>query len=470
MAKVSFHGAAREVTGSMHVVEADGKLIALDCGMFQGRRAESTEKNKRFDLPAKSLHAVVLSHAHIDHCGRLPLLVKQGFSGRIYATPATRDLCAIMLADSAHIQQEDANYLNKKRKKNGEGPIEPLYDADDAVATLRLFQTASFNTPFWVAKNTQAKFFETGHMLGSAGIELTISEPGRPPLTLVFTGDLGRFNLPILRDPAPLPACDYLICESTYGGRATPTADDLKGQLEEVITRTFARNGKVIIPAFSVGRTQSIVYYIHQLKHEGKIKDLPVFVDSPLSVNATEVFRMHPECYDADARAFQAASGDMLGAGSVKYISAVEQSKALDRRRGSCVIISSSGMCETGRILHHLKNNVQSGKNTVLIVGYQGANTLGRRIVEREPHIKIFNQRLALKAEVVVLNGFSGHADKHELERMTTPLAGRCRRAFLVHGEMDQMEKLQATMRGKGFRSVEMPELGAGFELNGHGG
>jgi len=469
MAKITFCGAAREVTGSMHVVEVDGKRIALDCGLFQGKRSESTVKNKSFLMPAADIHAVVLSHAHIDHSGRLPMLVKQGFTGKIFSTAATRDLCAIMLADSAHIQEEDAKYLNRKSVANGGPPVEPLYSDQDAIATLRLFRTIAFNTKFHVTDRVVASFFETGHMLGSAGVALNFEEPGAKPHTLVFTGDLGRFHIPILRDPAPIPPCDTLICESTYGGKATPNNEDLKGQLKEVITDTQKRGGKVIIPAFSVGRTQSIVYYIHQLKHEGAISDIPVYVDSPLSVNATQVFQMHPDCYDVDARAFDAETGDMLGAGAVHYVSAVEQSKSLDTRRDSCVIISASGMCESGRILHHLKHAVESPKNTILIVGFQGQHTLGRRIVERASHLRIFRQLYALRAAVVVLNGFSGHADKKELRQMTLPLAGRCKQAFLVHGEDDQMTAMQATMRADGFKSVTMPENGASEIVNAAG-
>jgi len=464
MAKITFCGAAREVTGSMHVVEVDGKRIALDCGLFQGRRSESTEKNKHFKVPASQIDAVILSHAHIDHTGRLPMLVKQGFTGKIYSTPATRDLCAIMLADSAHIQEEDAKYINRKRQPDS--PVEPLYDANDVIKTLKLFRTVAFNTKFTVTDRVRASFFETGHMLGSAGIELILNEPETRPHTLVFSGDLGRFHLPILRDPAPLPPCDTLICESTYGNKISPPADDLKSRLEEVISETQKRGGKVIIPAFSVGRTQSIVYYIHQLKHEGRITNMPVYVDSPLSVNATQVFQMHPDCYDVDARAFHAETGDILGAGTVNYTSSVEQSKSLDSRGDSIVIISSSGMCESGRILHHLKAAVESPKNTVLIVGFQAEHTLGRRIVDRAKTLRIYGEEYSLRANVVVLNGFSGHADKLELRKLTQPLAKRCKRAFLVHGEMDQMAALQATMQSDGFRSVELPVLGESEIVN----
>lgn len=465
MATLTFHGAAREVTGSMHLLEVDGKRIALDCGLFQGRRAESAEKNLRFPVDPKTLHAVILSHAHIDHSGRLPLLARSGFEGPIYATPATRDLCAIMLADSAHIQEEDAEFLNKKLARLGQAPISPLYSADDARAAVIAMQSVSHGKSFWVSRRVQARFFETGHMLGSAGVELTVAEPDRPPFTLVFSGDLGRYGQPILRDPADLPACDYLICESTYGNRATSPVADLAGELEQVIRDTFARGGKVIIPAFSVGRTQTVVYCIQRLIADGRFKTVPVFVDSPLSVNATEVFRMHPECYDADARKLQGRSGDILGAGFCTYVHSVEDSMALDKRRAPCVIISASGMCETGRILHHLKNHVGSPRHTVLIVGFQAAHTLGRRIVERQKKLKIFHKTVPLRAQVVVLNGFSSHADRDELRRMTRPLAARCRRAFLVHGEPDQMDPFAAALRESGFRTAETPEKGRSFDL-----
>jgi metallo-beta-lactamase family protein len=465
MTTLVFHGAAREVTGSMHVVEAGGRRVALDCGMFQGRRAEAAEKNVKFPFDPRELDAVILSHAHIDHSGRLPLLARQGYEGPVYSTPATRDLCAIMLADSAYIQEEDARYLNKKRLRRGEAPLEPLYNVDDAHSVLRLFHSVSFGRPFAVTDGVRGEFFETGHMLGAAGVLLTIRTGNGRPLRIVFTGDLGRFGMPILRDPSPLPHCDYLICESTYGGRATPGPRDLPGQLEKVLHETIERGGKVIVPAFSVGRTQTVVYTLHQLMHEERIPRIPVYIDSPLSVNATEIFRLHPECYNADARAFLRETGDILGNGCCTYVRSVEQSKSLNKKRKPCVIVSASGMCETGRILHHLKNNVQSAKNTVLIVGFQAANTLGRRIVEREPTLSILNQKLRLRAQVVVLNGFSAHADRDELRRMTQPLARDCRGAFLVHGEPDQMQQMSDSMRAVGFRSVETPEPGQRYEL-----
>ncbi|MCK6485966.1 MAG: MBL fold metallo-hydrolase [Phycisphaerae bacterium] len=470
MMQITFHGAAREVTGSLHLIEVDSQRVALDCGLFQGRRRESDAKNRTFPFDAARLDAVILSHAHIDHSGRLPLLARQGFDGTVYSTAATRDLCAIMLADSAHIQEEDAKFLTKrlhKKRPGAEPPVDPLYESRDAADVLRLFHTVSLNRPFRVTSSLTAQFHEAGHMLGSAGVTLTYANGRQPPVTLVFSGDIGRFEMPILRNPAALPECDYLICESTYGGRKTQSNVDLKERLEAVIKETFERGGKVIIPAFSVGRTQTLVYFIHQLMEAGRLKDVPVYIDSPLSIDATEVFRLHPDCFDAEARRFNSRTGDMLGGGCCTYVRDVEDSKAINRRRRPCVVISASGMCENGRILHHLKNNVTSPKNTVLIVGFQGQHTLGRRIVEREKHLKILGEKLPLRAQVVVLNGFSAHADRDELRRLTQPLARRVKRAFLVHGEIDQMEKMTATMREDGFVDVSAPETGTTVPLNG---
>lgn len=465
---VTFHGAACEVTGSMHLIEADGMKIALDCGLFQGRRAESIAKNQTFPIDPTKLHAVVLSHAHIDHCGRLPMLVKLGFTGQIFASPATRDLCALLLSDSAHIQQEDAKYLTKKNARKGKPAVHALYDEDDVAETIGLFHAVPQERPFWVTKRLKACFHHTGHMLGSSLIELDYTPPNsEPPIKLVFTGDVGRFDLPILRDPLPFPRCDYLITESTYGGRRHPPTSDLKGQLARIINDTIERRGKIIIPAFSVGRTQVIVYFLHQLQLEEKIPRIPTYIDSPLAVNATEVFRLHPELFDREARKFQRQTGDILGSESCTYIRDVELSKKINTRRRPCIIISASGMCEAGRIRHHLKNNIRSAKNTIVIVGFQAAHTLGRRIVERQKDVRIFGRSFKLKAHVEVLNGFSAHADRDELQRLIKPLASHCKRAFLVHGEPDQMAVLQDTMRSDGFSAVDTPEPGQKFRLNG---
>ncbi len=464
MAGLTFHGAAQQVTGSMHLLEANGKLIALDCGLFQGRRAESRRLNREHPVDPRRLHAVIVSHAHIDHTGRLPLLVRDGFEGVIHCTAATRDLCAIMLADSAHIQAEDARFLNKKRKPHEPG-IEPLYSADDAVQAVRQMQSSPYRRWFKVASGIHARFYEAGHILGSAGVEIEINEPGGKKTILVFTGDIGRPGVPILRDPAPLPECDYLICESTYGGRRTDPIADMRPRLAEVVRRTAARGGRVIIPAFSVGRTQTIIYNLRQLFDSGELERLPVYVDSPLAVNASEIFVAHPECYDRKATEFAAQGGGLLNGPSVYFVQRREDSKRITRRRAPCVVISASGMCEAGRILHHLKHGVKNEKNTVLIVGFQAQHTLGRRIVERDESLRIYGERVKLKAEVAVLNGFSSHADADELDAFTAPLASRCRAAFLVHGEPDQAESLAGRMRMAGHRRVEIPAMGNQFPL-----
>lgn len=462
--ELTFHGAARQVTGSMHLLRANGKLILLDCGLFQGRRSETRELNRNYPFTPGEVHAVVLSHAHIDHTGRLPLLVKDGFTGVIHATPATRDLCAIMLADSAHIQEEDARFL-KKRRRPDEPAVDPLYGADDAVQTIKQMQSTPYGRWFKVASGIHARYFDAGHMLGSAGIEIELTEASGRKRTLVFSGDVGRWNTPLLRNPAPLPACDYLICESTYGGRKTDATEDLKPRLAEVVRRTMHRNGRVFIPAFSVGRTQTLVYYLRQLFREGALPSIPVYVDSPLAVNATEVFRLHPECYDRDAREFSGDGGGLLDGGSVRYVQSVEESKKVTRRRSSCIVIAASGMCESGRILHHLRNGAQYERNSILIVGFQGAHTLGRRIVEKVDYLPIFGERIKLKAEVVVMNGFSSHADAVELKRHVDPIAGRCKKVFLVHGEMDQAEAFQRNLMSGGHGDVRVPAMGEAHSL-----
>jgi metallo-beta-lactamase family protein len=460
MAELLFHGATREVTGSMHMVRVDDHWVALDCGLFQGRREEAETKNRQWPIPPKDISAVVLSHAHIDHSGRLPRLVHDGFEGPIFCTPATRDLCAIMLPDSAHIQEEDVSYVNKKRARKNLPPVEPLYDYKEALAAIRLIQSVSYGRWFSVVPGLRARFNEAGHMLGSSGVQLAFAKRNGETPSLYYTADVGRRDKPILRDPREFPKCDAIICESTYGARVTEPVLDAEHQLAEVVNRTHERGGKVIIPAFSVGRTQTIVYFLHEQMVMGKIPRLPVFIDSPLAANATEVFKMHPECYDAEARAFHKVTGDILGHACCTYIRDVEESKALHRRRRPCVIISASGMCEAGRIRHHIKNNIRSKKSTILIPGFQAANTLGRKLVEGARKIRLFHETFPVRAEVVQIPGFSGHADQADLLRMLTPLANNGRRLFLVHGEDEQSAALRDKLRGMQFASVEIAERG----------
>lgn len=465
MPELMFHGAAGEVTGSLHLIRFDDQWIALDCGMYQGRRAEAEEKNRRWPLPAKEIAAVVLSHAHIDHSGRLPRLVRDGFDGPIFCTPATRDLCAIMLPDSAHIQEEDIKYVNKKRARKGLDPVEPMYTYADALGAIRQMQTIACGRWFSVTGGLLARFQEAGHMLGSAGVQFAFGKRNGHTPSLYYSGDVGRFDKPILRDPAPFPECDTVICESTYGGRVSESVDDAKQVLTDVVQRTVARGGKVIIPSFSVGRTQTLVYFLHEQFVAKKLARVPVFIDSPLAVNATEVFKMHPECYDAEARAFHMVTGDILGAGACTYVRNVEESKALHRRKGPCVIISASGMCEAGRIRHHLKNNLGNAKCTILIPGFQAQHTLGRRIADGAEEVTIFHEQHKIRAEVVQFHGFSGHADQAELLRMLTPIAKKAKRLLLVHGEDDERDVLAHKARSLGFREVIMPVPGQKVEI-----
>lgn len=465
MAELLFHGAAGEVTGSLHLLRFDGRWVALDCGMFQGRRAESEEKNRRWPLPPSEISAVILSHAHIDHSGRLPLLVKDGFEGSIYCTPATRDLCALMLPDSAHVQEEDVYYVNKRRQRKGLGPIEPLYGYEEAVAAVHQMQTVGMDRWFPAGSGLLVRFIEAGHMLGAAGVQIEFAKRNGRTGSLYYTGDLGRPNKPILRDPAPLPPSDVLICESTYGARLAGSVDDARDEFIRIVRRTWDRGGKVIIPAFSVGRTQTVVYFLHEAMVAGELSRRPVYVDSPLSANATDVFRMHPECYDAEARALQRVTGDILGTGCCTYIRDVEESKALHGRKEPCIIISASGMCEAGRIRHHIKNNIGEPRNTLLFVGYQARNTLGRKLADGAKKITLFHEEYNVRAEVAQIHGFSGHADQGELLEKLTPLAGDARQVFLVHGEEEQSGALADKLRETGFDDVRVPQMGDRVEV-----
>ena len=454
-----FYGAAGTVTGSMHILRADGKTVAMDCGLYQGRRAEAIRRNNDFAFPAKDLDALLLSHAHIDHSGRIPLLSKKGFGGPIYTTPATTDLCEIMLADSAHIQEEDARYWNKKRAKCKADEIEALYTGEDVKAALKQFQAVDLKAPFRIGDGIEVTFLEAGHILGSACVLVEISKP--EPRKILFTGDLGRFHIPILRDPInPLPQVDYLITESTYADRRHNNPTDMKEKLAWIVNQTHKEGGKVIIPAFSVGRTQTVVYYLVQAIKEGLLDPIPIFVDSPLSTNATEVFKKHPECYDEEARDFWMQEGDIFGKAEVKYITDVAESKALNYRNDSHVIIASSGMCEAGRVLHHLKNNVTDEKNTVIIVGFMAQHTLGRRIIERRKELKIYGRMYPLMARVEKLNGFSAHADAVDFETLFAPIAPKLRGAFVVHGEDRQPIAMKKMLNRLGCKNVYTPKSG----------
>ena len=454
---VTFWGAAHTVTGSMHLVRAAGLQFLLDCGTFQGRRAEARTRNSTFPFPPRDLAAVVLSHAHIDHCGNLPNLVRQGFDGPIYCTAATRDLLAVMLADSAKIQEEDARYWSRKRP--GDPSIVPLYTQKDVQRTMQLVESLPYQRAGAIAGKIGFRFIEAGHLLGSAMVHLTLPGPERER-TLTFTGDLGRRGLPILRDPAAVPAADLLITECTYGGRTHAPVDLLADSLAHLMRRTMERGGKVIVPAFSLGRTQTLVYFLHVLAGQGKLAKLPVFVDSPLAVNATEVFRLHPECFDDETWELLQKDEDLFGGQLVRYVRSVDESKSLHYHKNPCMIIAASGMCEAGRIVHHLKNHLTDPRNTVLIVGFQAPHTLGRRLVEKQPEVRIHDQLIPVKAEIAVMNGFSCHADRTDFADFLGPLAGEVGKARLVHGEPDQAAALMTTLQEKGYKDVAYPERG----------
>ncbi len=458
--QIQFFGAARSVTGSMHLLTVDGRNILLDCGLFQGKRQEAFERNSSFPFDPADIDLLILSHAHIDHSGNIPNLVKNGFRGHIFCTHATRDLCSIMLRDSGHIQETDVEFVNKKRKKQNLPPVQPLYTVKDAERSLGQFVSIGYQRSLQINGAIRLTFYDAGHILGSALTLLEISENGKTQ-RLVFTGDLGRKGLPILRDPYPLQEADVLISESTYGGRRHDDLTTVDEKLAQVVNDTYSRRGKVIVPAFSVGRTQEVVYALHRLIEANKIPEIPIFVDSPLSVNATEVFRSHPECYDEETSQFLINGQDPFGFGRVRYVKSVQESKKLNRTSKPCMIISASGMCETGRILHHLRNNIENPKNTILIVGYMAENTLGKKLVDKEPVVRIFGEEYRLRAQVVKLNAFSAHADHDELlEYIGGFNRDLLENVFLVHGEMAEAEALARGVSSLGISGVHVPERG----------
>lgn len=464
--KIKFCGAAREVTGSRHMLEVNGKKILLDCGLFQGHRKESDAKNREMCFDASEIDAVILSHAHIDHSGGLPLLVKNGFKGPIYSTFATRDLCNYMLLDSAYIQEKDVEYMNKKMGKKGSKPVEPLYSTEDAQKTINQFFAVGYERAFVVTEGVVCSFYDAGHILGSAQIHLIIyeKETGKR-FTFGFTGDLGRKNLPILRDPQPMPPTEYLLTENTYGDRFHESILDAGKKLAEVINRTAKRGGKILIPAFAVERTQEIVYHLNLLWQKKLIPDMPIFVDSPLSANVTEVFINHPECFDMDTyREFIDNRKNPFGFGRLQYTHDVSESKALNEMKGPMIIISASGMCENGRILHHLKNNIEDPRNTIMIVGFMAKDTLGRKIFEKQSIVNIFGEPKHLRAEVVVMDAFSGHADRSDLLDHISHIEG-LKKIFLVHGEEEQSVKFMQALKESGYDDVILPARGETYEI-----
>jgi metallo-beta-lactamase family protein len=464
--KISFHGAAQTVTGSRHLISVNGYNVLLDCGLYQGRRKETYQRNLNFPFEPSRVDAVILSHAHIDHCGNLPNLVKQGYQGPIYCTHATAHLTDIMTQDSGHIQEADIEFVNKRRARRGEPPVEPLYTVEDAQRAVKHLVYLDYAKPFEPVPGVVARLVEAGHILGSAGIVLDMEEHERK-ISLMFSGDIGRPDLPILRDPKLPDSIDCLIMECTYGDRSHDPPERAYEELQSVVTRTVERGGKVIIPAFAVGRTQTLVYYLHQMIEHGDIPRIPVFVDSPLAINVTDIFRAHPECFDKEMLAFMETDphGSAFGFDLLSYTRSVQESKAINEMKGPIVIISASGMAEVGRILHHLRNNIDDARNTVLITSWMAPHTLGRRLLEGRKIIKIFGEEHRVRAEVASINGLSSHGGQEFLIKYALASQDRLRHVFLVHGEPKPARALREKLVDANFAQIHYPEMGEQVEI-----
>lgn len=463
--KLTFLGAAGEVTGSQHLLETDTLRILFDCGLFQGHRAEAYAKNRQFRCQPQKLDAVILSHAHIDHCGNLPGLFRYGFRRPIYCTAATADLAAIMLRDSQHIQQEDARYLTK-HQDGGRPPIEPLYSEEDIRGVSKLFEPLDELGWHELSPALRIRFSEAGHILGSAVTQIDIEDKATVR-RLVFTGDLGRRGLPLLRDPQLVEGCDVLITESTYGHTVHPPAEDLKARLLEIVQHADASGGKVVIPAFSLGRTQQVLYFLHELLEQGKLPRMPIFIDSPLSQRVTEVYGRHENLLDADALRLLRRQGDLFNFPMVAYIEKQRESMELNRREGPFIVISASGMCESGRVRHHLKHAVEDERNTIVLIGFQAEGTLGRRLSERPPTVRILDRVLPLRARVVSLAGLSAHADAEDFKWFFGHMSADSHigRAFIVHGESPAAKALAAILHDQCDEDPTIPRLYESFDV-----
>jgi metallo-beta-lactamase family protein len=465
--KLIFSGAARTVTGSKHIIELDnGKRILLDCGFYQGKGSETDKLNRTFDFDPSSIDYLLLSHAHIDHSGNIPRLVKQGFKGTIICTPATRDLCLIMLEDSARIQESDAAYLNKKRSRKGLNSIEPLYTIADAERAMSRFVTVPYDRDFHILKNVILRFTDSGHILGSAAINLAVTEKNRT-IRLCYTGDIGRPNDHILRHPQPFPQADYIICESTYGNRIHEKNDFAEEQLLQIVAETcVVKKGKLIIPAFSVDRTQEVIYALDRMQNKNMLPEIKVYVDSPLSTNATNVMRMHPECFNDSILDYMRTDPDPFGFNNLHYITDVRESIALNTSREPCIIISASGMMEAGRVKHHIKQNISDDKNTILIVGYCTPSSLGGRLLNGDRFVGIFGEKHEVKANIEVLNSYSAHGDCNEMiDYLNCQNKKEVKKIFLVHGEYQVQQEFSFKLMQNGFKDVEIPEQGSVYVL-----
>lgn len=460
--KLTFWGAAREVTGSKHLLEVGGRRLLLDAGFFQGHRGEAEEKNRNLPFRGEDIDAIILSHGHLDHCGAIPGLYKTGFRGEIFATPATCDVARIIMEDSAEIQVSDSEYINSYKPRNEW--IEPIYTPDDAKKVMDLFKPINYGAVFRPLNGVKAKLIEAGHILGSAQVELELEE-GSKRVRLGFTGDLGRKGLPILRDPDYFGELDVLISESTYGNRPHDNIAEAEEIVQRVVLSTVERGGKIIVPAFALGRTQALIYILHKLTDLKAIPRIPIFIDSPMATEITEVFLKHKKYFDKELLSFFANEKDPLAFKNLYFTRSVQESKQLNQRRGPFLVISTAGMCEVGRIRHHLKNSVENRNNTVLITGFMAQNTLGRRIVEKNQKIKIFDRMYKLKAKVEVINAFSAHAGQMELFDHIKKIK-KLKKVFLVHGEPEAQIALAEKIHShKPLIKVDRPEFGEIFDL-----
>jgi metallo-beta-lactamase family protein len=466
--EVKFCGAAKHVTGSNHLLKlSNGLTILLDCGMFQGDD-DDFERNSKWYFDPKEIDILIVSHAHIDHTGRIPKLVKDGFKGMIYSTHATRSLCSIMLLDSAMIQEMDAEFHNKRiaKKKSELKPRNPLYTQKDITPTMQRFITFGYNIWNQIHPDIRLMFVDAGHILGSASLVLEINENGEKKM-VGFTGDIGRPDRPILRDPQPLPPVDYLICESTYGDKVHEGNPEQSEKLVQIIRETCVNNrGKLIIPAFSVGRTQEIVYMLDKLQHDGVLPKVKVYVDSPLAINATEIFGSHPECFDNELNQYLLVDKDPFGFRGLTYIREAEQSKKLNSINEPCIIISSSGMGNAGRVKHHIFNSVADPKNTILIVGYCSPNTPGGILKSGSETIKLFGEELEVRASIESMDSFSAHGDREEMLHVIEGHKSKAKKLFLVHGDEDTQIAFKTFLLSKGFSNVIIPDEGSSFDLN----
>ena len=460
--EIEFIGAAQTVTGSMHLVRTRHGAVLLDCGLYQGRRREAYERNRNFPVPVRELSAVVLSHAHIDHSGAIPMLAKHGYRGPIFATPATRDLCTVMLRDAAAIQAQDTRYLQRQNEREGrdDDVLDPLYDDDDVVSAIERFVSVGYHQRLPIGPGMWVTFYDAGHVLGSAITALDVEEDGKTR-RIVFTGDLGRHERPILRDPEIAEGADVLITESTYGDRLHDSMERMDEDLASVVNRTVKRGGKLFIPSFALERAQEVIFHLKKLRREDKIPRVPVYVDSPLTVRITDVFKLHPECFDQESRALLREDSP-FEFDSLRYVEDKEASKEVTAKNEPAIVISASGMCEAGRILHHLKGGIEDPKNTVMIVGYQAQHTLGRRLVEGRARVRIFGVERERRADVVVLNGFSAHADQQDLlaHARKTRERGPLKQVILVHGDPKPQGVLRGLLRDAGHADVAAPAAG----------